>query len=208
MKTRARWFLVGLALALLTAVVWHRPLAASGSGEEPPPTTLPDDPADDRGEEMPVDSVALARDAYNDGVKKMEKAKVAWTESKNDNDRAKAIKQFEKAAKKFSESLSYRPDYPEALNNLAFSLRLSGRYEEAMAHYNRAIQLKPDFMQAHEYRARAYLALDSVAQAKSEYVWLTENKHVDEAESLKVAIDAWVLAKAEGKKISVEKLGW
>ena len=208
MKTRARWFLVGLTLSLLTAMVWHRPLAASGSGQEPPPTTRPDDPVEAQGGETPVDSVALARDAYNDGVKKMEKAKVAWTESKNDNDRAKAIKQFEKAAKKFSESLAYRPDYPEALNNLGFSLRLSGRYDEAMAHYNRAIQLKPDFMQAHEYRGRAYLALDSVAQAKSDYVWLEDHLHADEAESLKGAIDAWVLAKAEGKKMSVEKLGW
>jgi hypothetical protein len=63
-------------------------------------------------------------------------------------------------------------------------------------------------MQAHEYRARAYLALDSIALAKADYQWLVDNQHATEAESLKVTIDAWVLARAEGRKVSVEKLGW
>lgn len=206
-----RLLLLWLTSALVIALIWHTPLPASGSGEDPAESSRPNDPVEENNPgdaEESVDSTVVARESYNDGVKKMERAKEYWTEAKSDNDRAKAIKWFEKAAKKFSEALEYRRDYPEALNNLAFSLRLSGRYEEAMAHYNRALQLRPDFMEAHEYRGRAYLALDSVAQAKSEYVWLAEHKHAGEAESLKVTIDAWVLARAEGKKVSVEKLGW
>ena len=120
----------------------------------------------------------------------------------------KAKKELEKAAKRFKEAVDYKPDFPEALNNLGFSLRLTGRYDEALQHYNKAIELRPDFMEAHEYRGRAYLAMDSVQLAKAEYEWLLEQKHVEEAELLKGAIDDWVMAKAEGKQVSAEKLSW
>ena len=141
---------------------------------------------------------------YNDGVKKMAGAKRYLAEG---NTRL-ATKQLEKAAKRFTEAVAYTPDFPEALNNLGFSLRLTGRYEEALQHYNRAIELKPDFMEAHEYRARAHLGMDNVKLAKADYQWLLEHKHDEEAALLKEAIDAWVLAKVEGEKISVEKVGW
>jgi len=209
MKFRLRWLDVAAAACLLALFI-HSPLGASGSGSDPEPVGQPSDPVDE-GEwpaDEPIDSLKEARDLYNDGVKKMEKAKKQWQESKTDKDRAKAVKSFEKAADKYVEALQFNPNYPEALNNLAFSLRVTGRYGEAMAHYNRAIELRPDFMQAHEYRARAFLALDSVAQAQGEYQWLIDHKHQGEADTLKVAIDAWVLAKAEGRKVSVEKLGW
>jgi len=198
----------GIALCFTLAL--PPSVLASGSGEDPQPTSQPDDPVSEsewEPEEAP-DSAEVAQKHYNDGVKKMESAKEAWQKAKSDKERAKAAKGFDKAAKNFSEALEYRKDYPEALNNLAFSLRVSGRYDEAMTHYNRAIELRPDFMQAHEYRARAYLALDSVAQAQAEHQWLVDHKHQAEADSLKVTIDAWVLAKAEGRKVSAEKLGW
>ena len=49
---------------------------------------------------------------------------------------------------------------------------------------------------------------NTVAQAQAEHQWLVDHKHQAEADSLKVTIDAWVLAKAEGRKVSAEKLGW
>jgi tetratricopeptide (TPR) repeat protein len=185
--TLARW----LSAASLLVVLTHADAQALGSKEKSP-------------EEKAAESEKKATAKYNDGVEKMNHAKELL--AKGDKD--KAVREFEQAAKRYKEALEYKPDFPEALNNLGYSLRLSGRYEEALANYGQALKLKPDFMEAHEYRARAYLALDSVALAKSEYVWLVENKHAEEAESLKVAIDAWVLARAEGKKVSVEKGGW
>lgn len=209
MKAQFKWSQLLVATCLLALAI-TAPLSASGSGSDPEPIGQPSDPVGESEwpADEPIDSLKEARDRYNDGVKKMEKAKKQWQEAKSDKDRAKAVKSFEKAAEKYAEALQFNPNYPEALNNLAFSLRVSGRYDEAMSHYNRAIELKPDFMQAHEYRARAYLALDSVAQAQAEYQWLVDHKHQAEADSLKVSIDAWVLAKAEGRKVSVEKLGW
>ena len=209
MNAKFRWLEV-LAMACLLGILTTPLAGASGSGSDPEPIGQPADPVGESEwpEDEPVDSLIEARDLYNDGVKKMEKAKKQWQEAKTDKDRAKAVKSFEKAAETYAEALKFNPNYPEALNNLAFSLRVSGRYGEAMAHYNRAIELRPDFMQAHEYRARAFLALDSVAQAQTEYQWLIDHKHQGEADTLKLAIDAWVLAKAEGRKVSVEKLGW
>ena len=164
---------------------------ASGSEEKSP-------------EEQAVETEKKAMAKYNDGVGKMKRADELM--AKGDKD--KAGREYEQAAKRFKEALEYKPEFPEALNNLGYSLRLTGRYEEALKHYGKAIELKPDFWQAHEYRARAYLALDSVARAQAEYQWLVDHKHQAEADSLKVTIDAWALAKAEGKKSSVEKSGW
>jgi tetratricopeptide (TPR) repeat protein len=155
-------------------------------------------------EEKATEYEKKATAKYNDGVAKMKHAQ----EFLDKGDRRKAQREMEQASKRFAEAIDYKPEFPEALNNLGYSLRITGRYEEALRHYGKAIKLKPDFMEAHEYRARAYLALDSVDLAKSDYQWLVDHKYAAEAESLKVTIDAWVLARAEGKKVSVEKLGW
>jgi tetratricopeptide (TPR) repeat protein len=155
-------------------------------------------------EEKAVENEKKATAKYNDGVNKLKKAEELLLKG----DRPRAQREMEQASKRFAEAVEYNPEFPEALNNLGFSLRITGRYEEALKNYSQAIQLKPDFMEAHEYRARAYLALDSVVQAQAEHQWLVDHKHQAEADTLKIAIDAWVLAKAEGRKVSVEKLGW
>jgi tetratricopeptide (TPR) repeat protein len=164
---------------------------ASGSEEKSP-------------EEQAVEAEKKAVAKYNEGVSKMKRAEELLAKG----DRPKAQREMEQASKRFAEAIESKPDFPEALNNLGYSLRITGRYEEALKHYAQALKLKPDFMQAHEYRARAYLALDSVSRAQSEYQWLVDHKHQVEADSLKMTIDAWVLAKAEGRKVSAEKLGW
>jgi len=191
MKIRHTTWLFPVALA--TAVSLGAGDAhALGSGKKQTP------------EEEAAEQVKKAEKKYNDGVDKMKKAE----EHLAKGDTTKARKDFEKAARKYGEAIDLHPDFPEALNNLAYSLRLTGRYAEALMHYDRAIDLRPDFMQAHEYRARAYLALDMVKEAKTEYEWLLEQGETEEAEELKKSIDAWVMAKADGRKVSVEKSGW
>jgi Flp pilus assembly protein TadD len=44
--------------------------------------------------------------------------------------------------------LKYRPEYPEAHNNLATVLRRMGRVDEAREHYRLALQYRPDYPQA------------------------------------------------------------
>ena len=178
-------------LALLLVAMAFSQAHALGSKEKSP-------------EEKAAENDKKATSKYNDGVAKMKRADELLAQG----DRPKAQKEMEQATKRFAEAIEYKPDFPEALNNLGYSLRITGRYEESLRHYNRAIELRPDFMQAHEYRARAYLAMDSVSRAQSDYQWLVDHKYAAEADTLKMTIDAWVLARAEGRKVSVEKLGW
>ncbi len=46
-------------------------------------------------------------------------------------------------------ALQLRPDYPEAHNNLAVTLRRKGDLEEAAEHYRQALKQRPDYPEAH-----------------------------------------------------------
>jgi tetratricopeptide (TPR) repeat protein len=63
-------------------------------------------------------------------------------------------KKFAKAEKQFRESLKQNESFAEAHNNLAYTLRKQGsaNYDEALKHYNRAIQLNPALPEPHMYR--------------------------------------------------------
>jgi tetratricopeptide (TPR) repeat protein len=184
-----------VAIALLTGALMMSatvPAHAFGSGRQKTP------------EEEAAEQLKKATKKYNQGLDKMEKAKMHLAKG----DTTKARKDFERAAKKYKEAIDLHPEYPEALNNLAYSMRLTGYYDIALEYYDRAIELRPDFVQAHEYRARAYLALDRVDDAVAEYEYLLEQGEDELATELKETIDAWVLAKVEGRKVSAERSGW
>lgn len=63
-------------------------------------------------------------------------------------------KQFGKAEKQFRKALARNERFAEAHNNLAYTLRKQGKdhYVEALRHYNRAIELKPDLDEPYMYR--------------------------------------------------------
>jgi tetratricopeptide (TPR) repeat protein len=67
-------------------------------------------------------------------------------------------KKFAEAQVKFQQALSENPNFAEAHNNLAYSLRKQGpqNYAKALEHYNKAIQLKPNLAEAYEYRGCAF----------------------------------------------------
>jgi len=59
-------------------------------------------------------------------------------------------KKFAEAQVKFQQALSENPDFAEAHNNLAYSLRKQGpqNYAKALEHYDKAIQLRPNLAEA------------------------------------------------------------
>ncbi len=56
--------------------------------------------------------------------------------------------ELDEAIEHFRAALASTPEYPDALNNLGYSLLLAGRDAEARALYEKALALQPDFPEA------------------------------------------------------------
>ncbi len=72
----------------------------------------------------------------------------------NDGVALLVARQFVQAQAAFEAALALDERMAEAHNNLAYALRMQGRHNFAasLAHYNRAVELKPDLAQAYMYR--------------------------------------------------------
>lgn len=69
----------------------------------------------------------------------------------------------------YQEALRLRPDYADALNNLAVVLRARGEVAEAAGHYQEALRLRPDYPEAHSNYAALLASRGSLAGAASHY---------------------------------------
>src|SRR5258708_121319 len=97
-------------------------------------------------------------------------------------------KKFAEAQVKFQQALSENPDFAEAHNNLAYSLRKQGpqNYAKALEHYDKAIQLRPNLAEAYEYRGVLFLKLGRKVDTEKDFATLkslnpklaTELEHV------------------------------
>ena len=167
MKKYGLWLSI-LALALgLSSSAWSFPL-----GKKSP-------------EEAAADSSKQATEAYNKGVDEQQKAFALFEK----NDTTKAMKGLEKAVKNYEKAVALNDSFPEALSNMGYCLRNLGNYSRSLEVYDKALKLKPDFPQAIEYRAVAYIWLGRMDDAKSEYARLLKIDST-EAGELKKAIDA------------------
>jgi len=93
------------------------------------------------------------------------------------NDAVKLMKQgkYDGAERKFAAALKKNPKMAEAHNNLGYSLRKQGakNYKEALSHYDRAIELKPDLAEAYMYRGVLYMLMGQEAKALEDHRQLT-----------------------------------
>ena len=80
-------------------------------------------------------------------------------------------------------------DY-KAANELGYVLRKQGEYEQAIGSYNYALQLYPEFDQAIEYRAEAFVAIGYYTEAKKAYMQLFRSNS-ELAEELMVSMRKW-----------------
>ena len=109
-------------------------------------------------------------------------------ESKNPKE---ARKQYAAALKDFQAAAAADPRNYRAHNGSGYSYRKLGQYDRALASYERALALAPASTEAIEYRAKAYLALNRLADVKPAYMHLFVH---DRAASkvLMTAMKAWV----------------
>jgi tetratricopeptide (TPR) repeat protein len=93
----------------------------------------------------PSSTPAVSKDVkiYNKGVKLM------------------LDKKFVKAEKQFREALEINERFAEAHNNLAYTLRKQGadHFDEALMHYNRAIELNSNLPEPYMYRGVLYVQM-------------------------------------------------
>ncbi len=91
-------------------------------------------------------------EAYNRGVDALDK------------------KDYTGARKYFEAAIGMNDKFPEAHNNLAFTLRMISldNAEASLAHYTRALELAPGFPQALYYRGILYVQLDRTADAETD----------------------------------------
>jgi tetratricopeptide (TPR) repeat protein len=121
----------------------------------------------------------LARDQYNSGVRLIEKADVLATDAAHQADPRKQQKALARsnqsyagALRKLARATELNPAMYAAWNYLGYANRKLGNYEAALAAYDRALRLKPDYAEAIEYRGHAYLGLDRLGEAKEAYLSL------------------------------------
>ena len=117
-------------------------LAASGShGAESDPLPVPD-----------AGARANAVRVYNDGVALL------------------VARKFPEAQSRFEAALRLDDQLAEAHNNLAYALRMQGRqnFAASLAHYDRAVELKPDLAQAYMYRGVLFVQQGDMVRARQD----------------------------------------
>ena len=145
----------------------------------------------------PKTQQAVATEALKTGLERLDKAD--RIEASNPK---QARRTYEAALKDFQTAAAAAPDNYRAHNGAGYSLRKLGKYEQALASYERALAIVPASTEAIEYRAEAYLALNRVSDAQQAYMHLFVH---DRAASnvLMTAMKAWV-AKQRAAPVGME----
>jgi tetratricopeptide (TPR) repeat protein len=98
---------------------------------------------------------------------------------------------YQRARGLFEEATKAAPTMAEAWNGLGYTSRKVGDYDAALAAYDKALELRPGYPEATEYRAEAYLALGRIDEAKQAYLELfTSNRAI--ADQLLAAMQKWI----------------
>ncbi|HLQ66808.1 MAG TPA: tetratricopeptide repeat protein [Candidatus Limnocylindrales bacterium] len=200
-----RLVLAALALAAASSLL-ASPCAASGT---PPSSTTP------TSQETPStpslqppsepDSAAEAAALHARVIQQYRKGFNLTLEAKADLQAGKtkdAKKKFEKALKIFDEVTRLDPKHYESWNMVGFTSRKTGDLKRAFAAYDKALALKPDYEEAHEYLGEAYIMSGDMAKAKEQLAWL-KNVGGEEAAELEASIHA-----AEQGKTAGHGSGW
>jgi tetratricopeptide (TPR) repeat protein len=79
-------------------------------------------------------------------------------------------KKFPEAQAKFELAVKENPRFAEAHNNLGYTLRKQGaaNYQKSLEHYNTAIGLKPNLVEAYMYRGVLYIEMGRKSDAEAD----------------------------------------
>lgn len=130
-----------------------------------------------------------AKRDYNYGVREIKGADAATADAAKATDPAKQQKllakanaRYGKALGRFESAVAVLPDMHEAWNYIGYAKRRLGDADAAIAAYDRALALAPQYAPALEYRGVAYLGAKRLDDAKGAYLALfaSDRKLADE----------------------------
>ena len=175
MKTRYFLSLAAIAGALLAGPAFAIPDATGQI-----PTTA----------EAPEGAMA-ARLAYNLAFEQFEKTRATEQAGARPKAQAKLLDSYREARTGFEAAAKADPTMKEAWNLIGYTSRRLGEYDRSLEAYEKALALSPDYPEAIEYRAEAYLALGRIDDAKAAYLTLFGSSR-STAGVLLQAMQAWV----------------
>lgn len=74
---------------------------------------------------------------------------------------------YERAITVLEDVVAEDPDNADAYNWLGYAHRNIGEYDQAVEHYERALEIEPEHLGALEYLGEAYLAMDDLGGAEA-----------------------------------------
>ena len=149
--------------------------------------SIPGGSLDEDGSSAPK-ITASAQDAvvYSDALVLMKKGDALGA-------RPDAHDAYASARAKLQSLVARSPQFAEAWNSLGYTQRKLGAYDDALASYAKALDLKPGYPEALEYRGEAYLRLNRIHDAKQAYLDLfASNRKI--AATLLEAMKVWLKA--------------
>ena len=178
--------MVALCLAVLAPAL---ALAAGGKPSPAPPPTTP--------------KSMTPEQHYNQGLKYRDQAWELERKAASATGRAagklleKAHKEYENAVDELRRAVAGAPLLYQAHGSLGYALRKIGEYDESIAAYDRALSLSPDYTEAIEYRAEAYLGRNRLEEAKEAYMILMRQDQA-RADELMTAMKKWLERQRSG----------
>jgi len=124
------------------------------------------------------DAAMSARLNYNVGFEQFEKAQAAekaaasLSGAKARTAREAVLADYRAARERFDAAAKADPNMKEAWNLVGYTSRRVGELDRSLDAYGKALALDPDYAEAIEYRAEAYLTLNRLDDAKSAYLSL------------------------------------
>jgi len=171
MRTRA-------VLILSSTLLFTAPLAWS----------IPSPSLDDGTDSSAPKAAASAQDTatYNDALALMKRGDELGSQEG-------ARDAYGSARVKLQSLVGRSPQLAEAWNALGYTQRKLGSYDDSLASYAKALELKPGYPEALEYRGEAYLRLNRIQDAKQTYLDLfVSNRKI--AATLLESMQEWIKA--------------
>ena len=116
--------------------------------------------------DLSADAAMTARLNYNIGFERFEKAQAADKLAPGSKG---ALDGFRESRDLFEKTVKADPKAREAWNLIGYTSRRLGEYDRSLAAYEKALAIEPNYPEAIEYRAEAYLALRRLDDVKAAY---------------------------------------